>query len=259
MPRCRSWTCACVQARLDTRSKVEGSRYFPASASASSREPAMTVARCTRAVAPGASDQSATQAEDRVEHRARRVRERSALLDRDRFPDAASTPEKAGPIGLVLYGPDHLPFRRHDLGRPGRLFPVARATAGDQTLRGPARTRSGRRGSKRRGARRPRPRTRARPRRTRSPRSRAGVLRGWSATPGGSRRRLPSRRRSADSSRSARRCGGSPRSLRRRRLRRNRARRPPAGIPPTRPGPMERRRERSRSPTGRGSCPRASA
>ena len=54
IPRWRSWTCACVQARLDTRSNVAGSRYLPASARALSRDSATTVARCTRTVAPGA-------------------------------------------------------------------------------------------------------------------------------------------------------------------------------------------------------------
>ena len=207
----------------------------------------------------GRQNQPATQTEDRVEDGARRVRQGTALLDRDRFPDASSAPEKARPVGLVLHGPGHFPLDRHDLGRPGRALRGRGADGRRAAPRAPARTPSGRRGSKRRDAPRPRRPTRARPRRRRSPRSRAGVVRGWSATPGGSPRRLPSRRRSEDSSRSLRRCGGSPRGLPSRRPRRSRPRPPPAGNPPTRRGPISRRRETDTSPTDHGSCPRAIA
>ena len=72
MPRWRSWTCACVQARLATRSNVAGSRYLSASverrlARVGDDQVANVHARRRARGQPHA----APQAEDRVEHRRR--------------------------------------------------------------------------------------------------------------------------------------------------------------------------------------------
>ena len=88
IPRWRSWTCACVQARLDTRSNVAGSRYLSASASGALPRVGDDGRELHARRRPGGEAHPAAQAEDRVEHRAGRVRERAPLLDRAGVADA---------------------------------------------------------------------------------------------------------------------------------------------------------------------------
>src|SRR5437867_3432566 len=61
------------------------------------------------------------QGEDRIKHRANRVRERPAVDDRERAPSGAATTEKAGSVSLYLWLPydlavDDSEMRGPDLG-----------------------------------------------------------------------------------------------------------------------------------------------
>ena len=63
------------------------------------------------------------QAEDRIEHRAGRVRQRPAVDHRHRRSDPAAATEKPHPVGLVLRAPPLPGPRRRPRGRPRRTAP----------------------------------------------------------------------------------------------------------------------------------------
>ena len=69
----------------------------------------------------GGERDPAAEAEDRVEHRADRVRERMPVDDRDRRADRPAAAEEAGAIRFVLDDPARLLLDRGDVRRPDRL------------------------------------------------------------------------------------------------------------------------------------------
>ena len=169
MPRWCSWTCAWVQARVD--GALEGRRV------------AVLVGEVERRLArrrdqrregdgrrrAGREPDPAPQAEDRIEHRARGVRERAVRRSTDiGVPDAAAAAEEARAVGLVLRRRPRARLRPRRRGPPRpRLSAASAAGASRAARRASARTRSGRTGSRRPGARRRPPAARARPRRRR--------------------------------------------------------------------------------------------
>ena len=157
---------------------------------------------------PGREPQPGPEAQDRVEHRAGRPRER-APVHGHRVVGAAPAPEEAHPVGLPL----DLRLRRsvdgEDVERDERR--VVRRRAAGAAPGAPCSRRSTpsrRRASRTRGWRRPRRRTPDRARRSSSARSRAGGRSGSSARRAGPRRRPRARRRP----RGASRCSWSSRS-----------------------------------------------
>jgi hypothetical protein len=102
-----------------------------ASSSALARVSAASVAKWTRAVEPDAPP----QAQDRIEHRARRVRKRPALPDRAGVADAAAAPEEPRAVGLVLHGAQGLSLDGRHVRDPDRLLlGPARSPRGEEGL-----------------------------------------------------------------------------------------------------------------------------
>ncbi len=134
IPRCRSWTWACVHARLETRSKIAGSRYLSARAIGAFAG----VGRHQRKLHPcrgaGGEAEAATNAEDRIQDRADRIRQRPAILDRRSDDGSAAPPQEARAIRVVLQHADELAVHRHHVCRPDRLLAIARPAAGQQGL-----------------------------------------------------------------------------------------------------------------------------
>ena len=81
---------------------------------------------------PRGEPDPAAEAEDRVQHRADRVRERTPVDDRDRRADRPTPAEEAGPIGLVLDDPAGLLLDRRDVRGPDRRLVAGSWTAGRQ-------------------------------------------------------------------------------------------------------------------------------
>ncbi len=67
---------------------------------------------------PGRQPDAAAKTEDRIEHGAGRVGERSAVNDRDRRADAASASQETRPISLELWAAHDLAFDDGDVRRP---------------------------------------------------------------------------------------------------------------------------------------------
>ena len=133
MPRWWSCTCAWVQARVTVRSKVAGSRYLSASATAVSRDGATSVEKMSRAHSPGREPDPAPQAEDRIEHRARGVRQGPTVDDGHRGADRAAAAQEAGPVRLALGAARGLAFHHDGVGGPHRgLRRRAHAAGGQQ-------------------------------------------------------------------------------------------------------------------------------
>ena len=102
---------------------------------------------------PGGQAHAAAQAEDRIEHRADRVRERPPLLDRDRDPGSSGPrPRKRAAVRLVLQRADSSPCTVITCAAQTGSSRSRGPAAGEQRLDAPGRTRSGRRGSRTRDA-----------------------------------------------------------------------------------------------------------
>ncbi len=80
----------------------------------------------------GGEPDPAAEAEDRIQHRADRVRERTPVDDRDRRADRPAPAEEAGAIRLVLDDPAGLLLDRRDVRGPDRLLVPGSRTAGRQ-------------------------------------------------------------------------------------------------------------------------------
>ena len=75
---------------------------------------------------------SGPKAEDRIQHRTYRVRQRAAVDDRDGRTERSAPPEESSAISLVLDEVDRLLLHRDDMGGPHRLFVRGPWTAGCQ-------------------------------------------------------------------------------------------------------------------------------
>ncbi len=224
MPRWRNWTCACVQARLETRSKVAGSRYLSASASTRSRESATIRARWTRTVAPGARRtrrrrlKIGSRTVPTVFESGRRSSMALGISDRPAAPEKArrdrsrtAARRTARPAPSSPAPPRPAPRDRVDGGRASSASSRRDELGLDEEVR--------ERGMRRVGCGRREDDLRVR-RDLDLARARAEIRQ---RDPAASRRRLPSRRGPVGSSRSARRDDGSPRGLPSRPPRRSRA------------------------------------
>ena len=74
----------------------------------------------------------AAEAEDRIQHRAHRVRERTSVDDRGRGADRPTPAEEARPVRLVLDDPAGLLLDDGDMGGPDRLLVAGSWSAGRQ-------------------------------------------------------------------------------------------------------------------------------
>ena len=126
MPRWWSWTWACVHARI--RGPLEGAR-----------SPVLVGEvehLLTRLGHDGGEDRvdglarldddSAAQTEDRVEHGAGGVRQRTSVDDGGRRADRAAAAEEAGPVGLELDDPVAVVLDGRQVRRPDPLSSVER-------------------------------------------------------------------------------------------------------------------------------------
>ena len=188
------------------------------------------------------------QAEDRVEHRAGRARERRAGVEGRRIGGGPAAAEEAGAVGLVLdlaleRGPGRREVHGRDVDGPDRLLvgrsgpaPAEQGVEAGHPLGLQEELPEGRVGQVGRGG------GRGRPRRSWSAPAGAAGSRGWSASRGGPRRGAPARRPPPAGSRCPRRgAGRSPCRPRRRPRSRRPAGRSAGG-----------RRTRSGRPRGRG-------
>ncbi len=174
-----------------------------------SRDSATTVEKIAWAVAPGASVTRQPEAEDRIQHRADRVRQRAPVDDRDRRADRPAAAEEAGAVRFVLddarrSAPSTAATCAAQIGgssaergrRVASRAPISgtNSVCDEQVLEGRVGDVGGLRREHDLGVRRQL--------------DLAGrASRGWSATRGGSRRRARPRRRWSGRSRSSRRGG----------------------------------------------------
>ena len=121
-----------MKASAKAREAALGSRYFWASASAVSRSDAMPVAKREAHRRPGNQPDPLAEAEDRIEHDARRAGQRAAV-ERGRAVGVAAAADESRAIGLPFDGPLRPAFEAQDVHRPhGWLARIPRAPMAEQ-------------------------------------------------------------------------------------------------------------------------------